>query len=103
MTSYIERTPNLTLLLTAVLDFGDGPFEDCIVIQVEDRLGQIITPDPEATEEMQQRIDDRLQHYSTKRRLDNDIHVLPLQSGDCTHGLPKFVCTICQQPGGDYA
>ncbi len=58
MTSYVERTPNLTLLLTAVLDFGDGPFEDCIVIQVEDRFGQIITPDPVATaKNTQDRID----------------------------------------------
>jgi len=95
----IERTNQRTLLLIAALDWldGDKPFTDVVVIQIEDRFGQIVTPNPRATDEMQQRIDDRLGHYKTKRSLsphENTPHFLR----QCEHGLTYSACTICPDP-----
>jgi hypothetical protein len=95
----MERTPNGTLMLWL-------PGHDWIVLEVVDRYGQRIYPNPVATDTSQARIDDRLKHYSTKRAIDGAAW---LQAYDrllgrwCEHGVSASICTICSTPGADYA
>ncbi len=94
MKSISERTPNNTLLLTATLDFGDGPVLDCIVLQIQDRFDKTYHPDPRETDVLQDRLDLQLQGYRTRRKLDE------LPSHECECGLKRGLCTI--HPGQGY-
>lgn len=63
---WMERTDNGSLLLCD--DVGNA-----VVLEIVDRFGQQIYPDPVATAMSQAQIDDRLKHYKTRRLLDFDL------------------------------
>ena len=103
---WMSRTDNGTLMLHR---FNKDP----IVLEIVDRFGQKIYPDPVATDELQAKINDRLGHYRTKRKLDDPHNHSTYTSGEasvqstCRHGVPADICTyascVDSRERNDYA
>lgn len=90
---WMERTPNGTLMLSF-------PNQNSTVMEIVDRFGERIYPDPEGTAKAQERIDSRLAnlkagYYTTGRKLDGRENISAALTDECAHGLERSICTIC--------